>query len=216
MSDDATLPQISEINLRTLKLQPGTMLQIQHASDGATLSEAQFIAALPGKGVMTAPHDSELEMEVGEEYHIRGFTGQYDFLFSSRVLQNFTAPFPYALLAYPEHVKARLVRKAMRMKTLLPATVSSQEHKTPLPVTLIDLSAAGAMINAPQTMGSTGKQLDLRFSVEIDNHKIDLKLLAQIAHSAETTDGCRVGLMFKGLAPNDKMALQCFVMSLAQ
>ncbi len=215
MPGDSTSTNTLEVTLKSLKLRPGMLLQIQPMHDGAAWVEAQFLAGLPGKGIMTAPHNINYEMKAGVDFSIRGFTGQHDFEFASRVLQSFTDPFPYALLCYPDKVEARVVRKAMRMKAQLPATAARQ-GKPALPVHLIDLSVAGAMIQSSQALGTTGDQLDLGFSLVVENNTMNFQLVAQIAHSTEADDGFRLGLMFKNITQNDKLALHYFAASSAE
>lgn len=216
MSGEGISTSVSEVSFKELKMRPGTLVQIGPEAGSHGAIEAQFVATLPGKGIMLSPYDSPEELAVGENHVVRGFTGQYDFVFSASVLQNFKAPFAYALFAYPEKVQARLVRKAMRLKTSLPANIGAPGGNGALPVTLLDFSVAGAMIKAPQALGANGESLELAFSFDIDNSRINLKLAAQIAHSGDTPDGYRIGLMFSGLSTNDKMALRCFAASLSE
>jgi hypothetical protein len=216
MPSDSIGTDLSEVSLKSLKLRSGMHLQIRPAKNSAEWVEAQFLAALPGKGIMTAPHNGDYQVKSGEDFSIRGFTGQYDFQFASRVMQTFTDPFTYVLLAYPDKVEARAVRKAMRMKALLPARAKPHDQEDSFTVILIDLSVAGALIRSPQSLGNTGDQIDLNFALDVENSTVELRLAAQIAHSAEGTDGVRVGLMFKSLEQNDRLALHCFAMASAE
>jgi hypothetical protein len=215
MPSDSIGTDLSEVSLKSLKLRSGMPLQIRPMQDSAEGVEAQFLAALPGKGIMTAPHNADYRMKAGENCSVCGFTGQYDFQFASRVLQTFTDPFAYALLAYPDKVEARAVRKAMRMKALLPARAKPQGQEDSFTVILVDLSVAGAMIRSPQSLGNTGDQIHLSFMLDVENSKVQLRVVAQIAHSAEGSDGIRIGLMFKNLESNDRLALHCFSLAAA-
>jgi hypothetical protein len=80
------------------------------------------------------------------------------------------------------------------MEALLPARATPQGQQDSFAVILVDLS----------------------FALDIENSKVELRLAAQIAHSGEGADGIRVGLMFKNLAQNDMLALQCFAMASAE
>lgn len=213
MLSDSIGADLSEVSLKSLKLRSGMHLQIRPVNDSAEWVEVQFLAALPGKGIMTAPHDGNYQVKPGEDYSVRGFTGRYDFQFASRVLQMFTDPFAYALLEYPDTVEARAVRKAMRMKALLPARAKPHGLDDSFTVILVDLSVAGALIRSPQSLGNTGDQIDLNFALDVENSTVELRLAAQIAHTAEGTDGIRVGLMFRNLEQNDRLALRCFAMA---
>lgn len=214
MPGDSTSTNTLEVTLKSLRLRPGMLLQIQPMRGGAAAVEAQFLAALPGKGIMVAPHNIDYEIVASADYGVKGFTGQHDFEFATRVLQTFTDPFPYALLCYPEKVDARVVRQAMRMNAQLPAT-ATPNGKDAVAVKLIDLSVAGALIRSAEPLGTIGDQLGLGFSLLVENNMIDLQLVAQIAHSSEADDGFRVGLMFKNVSRNDTLALHCFALSSA-
>jgi len=212
MSSNSTHAEISKINLKALKLRPGMALQIQRSLPGAPNNEAQFLAAIEGKGIMVGPHGAvggKIGMQPGEDYLVRGFTGQYDFSFASNVIQIYEKPFAYALLSYPGDVEARMVRSAMRMKTSLPATVSLPGGSSFIAVSLVDVSVAGAMIKSPTSLGIVGDQLNLSFSMDFEKNKVNLVLLSAICHSnkSEPGDGFNVGLIFKGTTQNDKLVL---------
>lgn len=217
MPNDST-SAVSDISLKSLKLRPGMSLQVQRSGQDAR-REAQFLAAIDGKGVMVGPHTSvgATGMKAGEDYLVRGFTGQYDFSFSGRVIQTFEEPFTYALLAYPGAVQARLVRRAMRMKTSVSA-VATPEGAAASPATLIDVSVAGAMVKAPAQLGPVGASLTLAFSVEVDGTRANLSLAAAICHSnrCDSGEGYNVGLAFKSATANDKLVLHYLVQSGAE
>lgn len=217
MPNDST-SAVSDISLKALKLRPGMSLQIQRAGQDAR-REAQFLAAIDGKGVMVGPHTSAgaTGMKAGEDYLVRGFTGQYDFSFSGRVIQTFEEPFIYALLAYPAAVQARLVRRAMRMKTSVPA-LATPEGAAGVSATLIDVSVAGAMVKAPAQLGGVGAGVTLAFAVEVDGSRANFSLAAAICHSnrCDSGEGYNVGLAFKSASANDKLVLHYLVQSGAE
>ena len=156
MNDDEISADVSALSLRDLRLRPGIALQTRRLVEGATKKESLFLAAIEGKGVMVGPvgpEGAKTELEEGEVCMVRGFTGQHEFSFLSRVLQTFEKPFVYALLLYPEKVDARLVRQSMRIKTSISAVMTlpdktNPEMKTDHNVMLIDLSVSGAMIRS--------------------------------------------------------------------
>lgn len=215
MSNESTLAAVTDVSLKSLKLRPGMSLQVQRAGQDAS-REAQFLAAIDGKGVMVGPHTTAgaTGMKAGEDYVVRGFTGQYDFSFSGRVIQTFEEPFTYALLAYPSAVKGRLVRRAMRMKTSVPA-LATPENTPAAAVTLIDVSVAGAMIKSPAQLGAVGSSMTLAFSVDVDKTSANVSLAGSICHSnrCDSGEGYNIGLAFKSVAANDKLVLHYLVQS---
>ena len=112
--------------LKAMGLRPGMALQTKRLVEGAPKNEAQYFSAIEGKGVMLGPLGADSKdtgLLAGEVCIVRGFTGQHEFSFLSKVLQTFEQPFIYALIAYPEYVEARLVRQSLRIKTSWPTKV---------------------------------------------------------------------------------------------
>jgi hypothetical protein len=190
-------------------------MQTKRLVAGATKVESQYFGAIEGKGVMVGPLGSEgakTELVEGEVCVVRGFTGQYEYSFLSKVLQTFEKPFAYALLAYPAKVDAKLVRQSMRTKCSWPTTVLAPppvgDGKT-ISVDLIDLSVSGAMIKAATSVASIGSNIKLTMSVNVDNAPIELHLNASVCHNNRATyeEAHFIGLAFKGLTPHDKLVL---------
>ena len=215
MPDDLNSGELLEVSLKTLRLRPGLSLKIQRMREGAPVHEAQFIAAIVGKGVMLTPSGMDslkTEIIIGEEYLIQGFTGQSDFSFTAKALNVFKAPFAHALFAYPATAKAKKVRKSMRMKTALPATISPRGQNNPLEVSIIDLSVAGAMILSPRSLGVIGSFFDLAFPIKIDDAHSDLNIVAKLCHNTPTdNEGRKIGLSFENLSLEHKLLLNYFV-----
>lgn len=221
MSDDSTLAETSQVSFESLKLRPGSSLQIRHAAQNSPHGEVQLIGAVRGKSVMVAlKGESGIKtgLEAGKDYVIHGFSGQHDFSFFAPVTQIFKAPFPYAMLAYPDMVEAKVVRKAVRARTAISATVSPHDKNMPIAVTLADLSVEGAMLNSPASLpGATGELLKLAFAVDFEKNKIDLALLAVIrhVHKSDSGNGYRIGVEFQDLGRNDKLVLHYVAQSYA-
>ena len=220
MPDDLNGGEVLEVSLKTLRLRPGLSLKIQRMRAGAPVHEAQFIAAIEGKGVMLTPSGMDslkTEIIIGEEYLIQGFTGQSDFSFSAPALNVFKAPFAHALVAYPTAVKAKEVRKSMRMKTALPATISPRGQSTPLEVSIIDLSVAGAMILSPRSLGVIGSLFDLVFPIKIDDEHYNLNIVTKLCHNTPAdNEGRKIGLSFENLSMEHKLLLNYFVSKITE
>ena len=215
MPDDLNGGELLEVSLKTLRLRPGIVLNIQRMREGAPVIGAKFIAAIEGKGVMLTPSGMDshkTEIIVGEEYLIQGFTGQTDFSFTAPVLNVFKAPFAHALFAYPATVKAKQVRKSMRIKTALPATISPRGQDNPVSVSIVDLSADGAMISSPSFLGGVGSLFDLVFPIKFDDVNTNLNIVAKLRHRTSTDNGNgKIGLSFENLSREHKLLLSYFV-----
>lgn len=215
---DETDPQpdeVARLPLRALGLKPGMAMQTRRLADGASKREAQYFGGIEGKGVMVGPMgpDSEpTELRVGDICLVRGFTGQYEYAFPSKVLQTFDKPFAYALLAYPTQVDAKLVRQSMRVKRSCPCSVSKIQtdgRTETIAVTLIDISPGGAMFKTETSLAVIGSTLQLTLHVPVDGSPVALNLTATVCHSnrANYEEAYFLGLAFKGLTQSDKLVL---------
>ena len=206
---------IERLPLKALGLKSGMALQTRRIAGGATKKESQFFGAIEGKGVMVGPLGAEgadTELAPGDVCVVRGFTGQYEFSFLSKVLQVFAKPFVYALMAYPAEVDARLVRKSMRTKVSWPCSVllpgEPADHS--LQVALVDLSDSGAMVTAASPLGALGGLLQFNIDANLGVSAIQLQLQAKICHNnrAANQDGYVVGMAFTGLTREDRIQLE--------
>ena len=207
---------VARMPLKALGLRTGMALQSRRLVDGATKKECQYFGAIESKGVMVGPMGPDgvkTELDEGEVCVIRGFTGQYEFSFLSKVLQTFEKPFAYALLAYPAQVDARLVRQSMRVKKTfatrveLPAFAGTADAE--LEVTLIDISIQGAMVEASSGLAAIGEIITVIMDAEVDGAPAQLKVAARICHNNKAVGGTSffVGLAFKDLTQQDKLLL---------
>jgi len=212
MPNDHQQAPITEVSLRSLKLRPGVALQTQGAAPGSPRLEAQFLAAIEGKGVMVGPHGStggKSPLKAGDTCTVQGFTGQHDFSFTAQVLQTFEVPFAYALLVYPSVVKARQVRRSMRMKTSRRAKGARADGAGAIDATLIDMSPFGAMVHAPASVGAVGDVVSLALGIDFEGEAVKLEIPAALCHShkAEAGDGVHVGMAFRTVSQRDKLIL---------
>ncbi len=208
--------EVNRLPLKALGLRPGMALQTRRLVQGASKKESQYFGAIEGRGVMVGPMGSDSDqtgLEEGEVCIVRGFTGQYEYSFLSKVLQTFEKPFAYALLAYPAQVDATLVRQSMRTKTSWPTTAAvtgTPESEGPAQeVTLVDISPSGAMIKAPTPMAAIGETLAIAMKVIVEDAPCALHLTAVICHNnrAKYEDSHIIGVAFKGLTQQDKLVL---------
>jgi c-di-GMP-binding flagellar brake protein YcgR len=219
---DNEADEVNRLPLKALGLRPGMALQTRRLVEGASKKESQYFGAIEGKGVMVGPMGSDgdkTELEEGEVCIVRGFTGQYEYSFLSKVLQTFEKPFAYALLAYPARVDAKLVRQSMRTKTSWPTTASVVETNGSIgesqEVALVDISASGAMIKAGSALAAIGGTLALEMKVSVEDAPFTLRVQAGVCHSnrAKYEDAYFMGLAFKGLTQQDKLVLHYLTQS---
>ena len=197
--------------LKQLGLRAGMALQTRRLVEGTSKQESPDIGAIESKGVMVGPIGADAEqtgLTAGEVCVVRGFTGQYEFSFLSKVLQTFEKPFVYALLAYPAMVDAQLVRQSMRVRMHWPTVVSTAQQ-VQTAATLIDLSTAGAMLTTPEPIGAVGEEVTLRMQLDVEGTAGALQRRARICHTHRlpADNSACAGVAFVGASVQDKMAL---------
>lgn len=201
---------VVQLTLKELGLRAGIALQVRRLVEGATKKEAQLFGAVEGRGVMVGPQGSEGEgtgLTEGDVCIVRGFTGQHEFSFVSKVLQTYDKPFVYALLAYPTKLDARLVRQSMRTKTRWPIVTQVGEQRQD--GLLVDLSPQGAMVNTPDAVAAVGKVLRLTIQGLVDGELSPITVKATVCHShrAQDDEGHFTGMAFHNLSQQDKLVL---------
>jgi c-di-GMP-binding flagellar brake protein YcgR len=216
-SSDHPAQAVQQMPLKAMRLRAGMALQTKRLVAGSVKRESQFLAAMEGKGVMVGPQGPDGEqtgLVDGEICVVRGFTGQYEFSFLSKVLQTFEKPFPYALLAYPKHVDARLVRRSLRTKAAWPTRVWQPDAvgADPSPrhdAQLLDISLSGAMVHAPVSPAIVGQAVQLSVTADLDGDAQQLQVAAVVCHSsaAPAGDGFHIGVAFTDLTAQDKLVL---------
>lgn len=214
MTDESDL--VSDIGFAGLRLRPGTVLRIQRYAIGSPESEIHFLGSVPGKIVMVTQKleggKKAEKLKPGEEYILHGFSGQYDFSFTSRVTQLLQSPFPYAALAYPGSVQARLVRRLARVKVSLPVLATPHGTSLAINATLVDMTVAGALLDSPAPLGKVGDLLRLEFQVDVADERQQMALAAIIRHAHFTIHGrYSVGLEFRDLSQSDRLVLHYIV-----
>jgi hypothetical protein len=228
-TDNSTSDTVLRMPLKALALRSGMALQTRRLVEGTSKKEAQFFGAIEGKGIKVGPHSSDATqtgMEAGEVCVVRGFTGQYEFSFVSKVLQTFEKPFAYALLAYPAQVDAKRVRQSLRTKVSWPTTarpLSSGTNAEPGEaaaqlVDLVDLSTDGAMVRANQALGTVGQHVHLVMDLDVENQTVQLQLRGRICHHnrAPGETVFFVGLAFEATNQNDRLLLNYAMQNAAQ
>jgi len=206
----------SQVDFESIKLHPGAQLQIQHLTRVAEKYNLRLIGAIKGKSVLlTMPFvdGQAVRMLKGQSYVIRGFNGKYAYAFTSHVIQARAHPFHYIHFSYPLSVEAKVVRKSLRVNVNLPASAMGKSAE--IPVTMIDLSAKGSMIDAPQAIGGIGDVVSLEFDVSCEEIKSTLVLSAKIRNATYSKDATRIhiGVEFENIPQNDMLILNNFILA---
>lgn len=206
------------VSLQQLRIKPGLELTLLDKSGRILNHKAQFVAALENGVLLTFPMDApeQIELRAGESYHISGFTGKFNFTFTSKAIKVDHRQFN-ALVSHPASAAAHFVRKNLRAELMLPATILSAGSKNPAPVVVNNLSIAGAGIDSSEPLGEIGDEVTLLLQVKFEKKKEDLKLASVIRHITETGDAnkLRTGLDFMDPSQSDKLLLHYHINTLA-
>lgn len=220
---DAASPQHAWLPPRELRLRTGLLLRAQGTAKGAPPFEARYIGAIEGKCLFLEALGSfhfNAAVRAGESLSIRGFTGQYDFHFATRVLQacdfSFREPaYTYAVIEFPNLVLARKVRNSMRIRAAIPATASPLHGLPAAAATIVDLGMEGALLRSEEDLGTIGDLLNLAFSIGPDEDLVYVEALARICHRRIGDDGMLSGVLFETIAERDRLRIRELVLDTA-
>nr|MBP7442859.1 flagellar brake protein [Thauera sp.] len=106
---------------------------------------------------------------------VRVFSRENAFAFRASVLRACRLPFHYVHLSFPEIIQGSVIRKATRVRTELPVSVSvEQPGADATPGTVLNISASGLLLRTRAALGDRGSPVRLRF--ELPLHGIDTRL----------------------------------------
>lgn len=87
-----------------------------------------------------------------------------------------------------------------------------------LTVTVLDLSASGALLDLPVETGAAGDHIRLGFAVDFEGDAMNLSISAAIRkiYRKENEGSSRIGLEFENVSQNDALVLHYFIHALSQ
>jgi len=208
-----------------MNLKTGDRVQLQPP---AQLGPERHIVKLIGyldplSVLVTTPMARGLRLPLleGERLVARVFSGQNAFGFVSTIQRVCKLPFDYLHLSFPDKIQGTVIRKSPRIRVRIDAAIVDPENAAAAPVsgTIVDISASGARIDAPQPLGTAGLRLKLSFRVNL--HGMDVYLTAgaviRTVLQNEQTDvpgqppPVHHGLEFQDLQPDDSMILHSLI-----
>jgi hypothetical protein len=206
-------------DLRHLGLNVQDRLHAQATLGPGAEVELLFLAAMPGEGVLVEGVEAgamrrALKADAG--VRIRGFNGCQDFTFATRVLQLFDygdrdPPLAYALLAYPDAIETRQVRRARRVRVSLPATARLADGRI-VAGYVRDLSLSGALFESDDGLAAVGAEIRLQLTTEFEGDPLELALTATVTRQQPGPHGTvSSGLEFEDVPMPDKLALHYLV-----
>lgn len=203
-----------------MRLAVGDRLQIEcTASTGVRRAFVRVVGYMDGVSLLvTTPvaGGRRVELVENDPVIVRVFSRQSAFAFRASVLRACKLPFDYVHLSFPESIQGSVIRKATRVRTELPVTVSvEQPGGEPTPGTVLNISASGLLLRTRAALGDRGSPVRLRFELPLHGIDTGLELSASIRNVREDADeegiDYQYGMDFHELQPSDHMVVKAFV-----
>jgi hypothetical protein len=201
------------VDFDSIRLKVGDTLQMQPVGTSEAAHYAvRYMGALKDESLLTTLPivDNEgLWMRYNGEYIFRVLAGSHIYAFVSRLIKARAHPYPYAHFAFPDKVEARRVRRSPRIKLHL-ATQAEKADGSSLPITLLDLSLHGALLEADTPLGESGDTVRITLPAFLSEANRKLAIKADIRN---VTDGeqPKYGLEFHRLDDDDVLQLHFFI-----
>jgi hypothetical protein len=210
----ATSPSGKEIvSFDDIRLKVGDTMQMQTLGTVETTHySVRYMGAVKDVSLLTTVPIIDHEpmwMRFNGEYVFRVLAGSHIYAFIARLIKPRAHPFPYAHFSYPETVEARRVRRSPRI-TLHLESQAEEADGTTLPLTFIDLSLHGAMVETDGPLGVTGDTVHVSLPIYLTEVNRKLNLAADI-RSVVAGEPTKYGLEFHKLADEDVLLLHFFI-----
>lgn len=206
----------SEFRFEDMNLSVGDKFQLKlPTSIRGELSTAELIGyVLNTTLIISMPQSTQLpepSLIEGDQITIRLFSRKYAFSFIVYVEKLIKIPFKYIHLSFPTNISGQLIRKSLRIKTEIVATIP--DH--PVPAIISNLSITGAEIRTSSSLGKLGETITLSFTVEIHGIEKSLSLKAAIRSTKQATKSIDntlyFGIEFQELPTEHRFALQSLI-----
>jgi c-di-GMP-binding flagellar brake protein YcgR len=203
----------------TLKINAGTLMQLQFESRGEERLNSRVIGWIPGISILvTTPkqEDRVILVRNKQKVTVRFVNDTSACAFESEVRNVCTHPVPYLHLAYPQEIEIDEVRKARRIQVSIeailtnPAGPPGERYKG----VINDLSQSGARIISEPKLGKPGDAIALRSTLEIPPLKRMLRtegIIRSRTLNINDVDTYIYGIEFTKVAEEDLLLLIAFV-----
>lgn len=205
-----------------LGLSVGGFLNIQLSQRKDTQRwTARLIGYLEGESVVvTTPHDgaAAVPFYVGDGVTVRYLAGREIHGLTTWVCKVATQPYPYLHLAFPRTIERVPFRQEERVPMDLPTNHQSlKQSDLSGEGRLLDLSAAGAQLKAPESLGEVGDKIQLQFDVAFAGLESHIQVGA-IIRNIKPNEGRHAdgehrlyGLEFQNLEEQSRLFIRGFV-----
>lgn len=139
-----------------------------------------------------------LPMRDNETLIVRGFSGLQTFSFETTVERVCLAPFPYLHLAYPHAIRTIPVRHEMRVKTMIPARITTGSGENAIEAVISNISTGGIQIDCREELGKVHDEIGVSFHIVVQPNDYQAQIEAQsIIQNAVIRDNPNGGVLFE-------------------
>ena len=214
-----TTPEMREYDFDAMNMQVGGRIQfithrnikpIQHFSMLVGYIKDEYL-------IVKVPVDNGtfIALSEGDKLTIRVFSGVTVCSFSCSVLRVFARPLNYVHITFPDSIQGTSLRKAMRVRVDIPAHLTAGDGMA-VPVSLLNVSVSGALIEAPVRLAVEQAEVSLSFNLTAQGeHEIPIETRATIQNMNIAKPATEVqsemftyGVQFVDLQPTHYMMLQ--------
>lgn len=202
----------------SLQLLPGQPMQLEIDGFIRERDRATLIGYRPGKSIIiTTPtvrdHPISIKLETG--LNVRFFANRVNgaCAFRSQVIHVSTLPFPHLHLAMPDELFVGEVRKAVRARVAIGATLVFEGERSS--AELVDLSTDGGRLRTRAQAIEAGDELSVITKLKLGPIEKVVRLLG-VARSVVLDDDrgtITIGLQWRDVDENEAIALQAYVQS---
>lgn len=207
------LPKRQTVDFEAIRLKVGDTLQMQPVGlPEPTHYAVRFMGALRNSSILTTlpiVDNEAIWMKPNGEYIFRVLSGSHVYAFVARLIKARAHPYSYAHFAYPEAVEARQVRRSPRVRLRLDSVVTKADGGS-VPVTFLDLSLHGALVETDAEIGQAGESVRVELPIHLSEVNRKLTLAADIRNEV-FGERPRYGLEFQRLADDDVLLLHFFI-----
>jgi hypothetical protein len=203
-----------------LKLIPGQVFQLEFEGYTSDRDKAVLIGyRRNGSLIVSTPVIQGVLANVKSEERvtIRFFSSRMSSAcaFQTEVMFASKSPYPHIHLKLPDKVLIGEIRRSVRAEvevvTKIDYLLGMEPHVTSAKI--VDLSMNGARMLGKTFDFEVESDVMLGFQLVVSDIELDLKVKARVRSITPVEQGFAVGLQFEDLAPQEKIALQAFVLS---
>ncbi len=192
------------MSTQTIHLVVGARLQIERPLDGATTQRcAELIGYRPGQSLLVTELDlppGQEPLKTGELLVVRTDNGDTTYAFRSSVLKLCAEPYPYTHLSYPTGVEAVMLRRTQRVTLDCPMFgLTLRDGERNVPVTVADISVAGARLIAAERLGTANERLSIDLQLVPGSCPVSLPCLIRYVNDQAADPMFHHGVEFIGL-----------------